>query len=306
MGTKIQWADERWNPIVGCSPISEGCKKCYAARFAKRLHGRYGYPDKNPFQVTFHADRMIEPFRWRKARRIFLGSMTDLFHKDVKEHLLDRVFGVVAACERNECLGQHVFMVLTKRPERMRRYFSATDLRERLARTGANMMEDGDCVHDAILYEKGPLLNLWLGVSAENQKAADARIPILLDTPATIRFVSVEPMLELVDLSSYLRCEGCGYTKADKSLHGDHRLCKHPSNALDWGICGGETGSGARPMAVCAATHLRDSFLEAGVPFFFKGHGTYNRNAQGLQFVSDPNNTGRLLNGREWNEFPEV
>lgn len=312
-GSKIEWCTDVWNPITGCSPVSEGCKNCYAGRFAQRLAGRYGYPEKNPFQITFHDDRMNEPLRWRKDRRIFLGSMTDLFHEDVTDEMRDTVFGMVAACAVLENKN-HTFMVLTKRPIRMGQYFGAigpkfhtpSDLFKRWASAADRyvQLDNPDMLASEMIWswwyaqreqrpratQMWPLPNLWLGVTAENQLEADTRIPILLMVPATIRFVSVEPMLESVDLSSHLRCKGCGYTKADRNLHGDHRLCKRPFNTLDWVICGAETGSGARPMEDCAAIHLRDQCVEAGVPFFFKK-------------TSD---RSRLLEGREWNEFPEI
>lgn len=221
MSTKIEWCDETWNPITGCTPISEGCKHCYAGRMAKRLKGRYGYPEDDPFKPgTAHHDKFREPLHWKKPRRIFVCSMGDLFHEAVPYHLIDGVFQIIRACER------HTFMVLTKRPDRMLEWADSTNAR-----------------WDDLL---GNLKNLWVGVTAENQKQADYRIPILLKIPAAIRFVSVEPILEPVAIP----------------------------NGLDWVICGKETGPGARAMEIGWATSLYNQCVEAGIPFFFKnGHG---------------------------------
>ena len=165
--TKIEWCDSVWNPVTGCTPISEGCNHCYAKRMANRLRERYGYPADDPFRVTFHTFRLGEPERMKKPRRIFVCSMSDIFHKDVSDDYLDCIFSVITKC------SHHTFMVLTKRPNRMLDYIS-------------------DWPH--------PMSNLWLGVTAENQARADERIPILLQIPAAVRFVSVEPMLEYLRL----------------------------------------------------------------------------------------------------------
>jgi len=170
--TKIEWCERSWNPITGCSKISEGCKHCYAERMSKRLAGRCGYDKDEPFKVTFHPDKLDEPLRWRKPSRIFVCSMGDLFHEGVDDGLLCRVFDVMAVAEH------HTFLILTKRPARMREFFAR-------------------CVH-------GNFQNLWLGVTAENQQRADERIPILLQIPAAKRFVSVEPMLGEIDITKYL------------------------------------------------------------------------------------------------------
>ena len=176
MATKIEWCDETWNPVTGCSPISEGCEKCYASRMAKRLAGRYGYP-KSPdqFQVTLHADKLKEPLKWKKPCRVFLGSMTDLFHPNVTVIARHYIWKTIEACP------QHTFMILTKRPQ----------------------------YADCVVW----LPNIWLGVTAENQARADERIPILLTIPAAKHFVSVEPMLGPVDLgytfsSAYISAGG--------------------------------------------------------------------------------------------------
>lgn len=216
--TKIEWADRTWNPVTGCSPVSEGCQNCYASRMANRLHGRYGYPADHPFRITYHPDRVYAPVGWRKSSRIFVCSMGDLFHDEVRDNWLDDIMSVVSRCHT------HTFMFLTKRPENMKK---------RLA-------------------EYWPFRNLWLGVTAENQRTADERIPALLGIPAAVRFVSVEPMLGPVGLARHF-----------PHVHGKR-------NDLFWVICGAETGPGARPMDIAWARSLRDQCREAGVPFFFK------------------------------------
>ena len=268
--TKIEWADAVWNPITGCTPVSEACDNCYAKRMANRLAGRYGYPADDPFRVTFHPDKLDEPLRWKKPRRIFVCSMGDLFHEDVKKDWIDSVWSTMAEAR------QHTFQVLTKRPERMREYI--------LDRKRKGWKPDCN--------------NIWLGVTAENQARVNERIPILLQIPAAVRFVSIEPMLGPVDLTDivikrqvgedHIDVLRCDVDPADDLYHG---------STLDWVICGGETGPGARPMHPDWVRSLRDQCLEAHVPFFFKGWG---------RWIQNPSSAGkRLLDGREWNEFPQ-
>lgn len=269
MGTKIEWCEETWNPVTGCSPVSTGCKNCYAKRMATRLRGRHGYPKDDPFKVTVHHDRFSKPLRWKKPRRVFVCSMGDLFHEDVPTHLIHDVWATMVAAKR------HTFLVLTKRPKPARAILSHPYF-------PAGFQEDyGPC--------EWPLPNVWIGVTAENQARADERIPVLLEVPAAVRFVSVEPMLEQVNLDHYLRCEGCGYTRRDKVIHGDHRLCTAPSSTLDWIICGAETGSGKRWMSPEWAQDLAEQCDQAEVPFFFK------KDSRGLG--PEPGH---------WREFPQL
>lgn len=162
--TKIEWAEKTWNPITGCSKISEGCKNCYAERMSKRLAGRYGYPKDNPFAVTLHQDKMLNPLKWKKPTMVFVCSMGDLLHNKVKQEWQEQVFTVMKECP------QHTFLILTKRPN--------------------NFIKD---------INKTPK-NLWIGVTVENQFEAEKRIPLLLSTPAVKRFISVEPMLEQIKI----------------------------------------------------------------------------------------------------------
>lgn len=168
--TKIEWTDATWNPITGCTPISAGCQNCYAKRMANRLRGRCGYPADDPFRVTFHPERLDEPLRWKKPRKIFVCSMGDLFHSAVTDEQLDAVFSEMIAVDR------HTYFILTKRPERMAKYVSGWI---------------DQCRN-----------HIWLGTSCENQQAADERVPLLMRCPAAVRFLSCEPLLGPIDLSA--------------------------------------------------------------------------------------------------------
>jgi protein gp37 len=224
MPTKIPWCDKTWNPITGCSPISEGCQNCYAKRQAQRFKGRFGYPEDEPFSVTVHNDRFFPHFSYVKSKKIFVCSMGDLFHEKVKYAWQYSVFKVILS--NPQC----IFMILTKRPENMRKHFLPLD--------------------------ELPS-NLWLGVTAENQKTVNERIPILLEIPAAVRFVSVEPMLERIDLGTAI------FPKL---------------SAPDWVICGGETGQNARPINPEYIGDLYNQCTNAEIPFFFKQWGAHKGN----------------------------
>lgn len=292
MPTKIEWAEETWNPVTGCSPISEGCRNCYAERMSKRLAGRCGYPEDEPFRVTLHSDRLDEPLKWKKPRKVFVCSMGDLFHEDVPDEWIDQL-----VWEIGHTFQKHTFLVLTKRPERMRAWFVKA------------------------YKENLPYPNIWLGVTAENQQRADERIPILLQIPASLRFVSIEPMLGPVDLTRIIYDR---QTVID-SLEGLHGwpLPHAEGPKLDWVICGGETGPGARPMHPDWVRSLRDQCQAARTPFFFKSWGdwvspsqmpgeTYRRIedfGDGIGITDNPRKVGkkaagRLLDGQEWNQYP--
>lgn len=254
MGTDIEWCDETWNPITGCTPISEGCRNCFAKRFAGgRLRGRYGYPAKEPFRVTFHPNRVDDPLKWKKPRRVFVESMGDPFHKDVPLGWLDEIHAVIERCE------WHTFMILTKRPERMNKYY------------------------EYYYKHKNYLPNLWLGVSVENQLQA-SRITWFIDTPIEIRFVSVEPMLGPVDIIPWIEATYC-------SLDSYRPVATPGINWLSWVICGAETGPGARYMDPAWARDLRDQCKAAGVPFFFKKMSGKAPIPEDLQIREFPNVT---------------
>jgi protein gp37 len=295
MPTKIEWATESWNPITGCSPVSEGCQNCYARRMANRLRGRFGYPEDEPFKVTFHSDKLEQPLHWKKPRMIFVCSMGDLFHENVNFMSILETLHQVWANHR------HVFLILTKRPRRMMDYFEW------------NASQNG--------WTPNRLSNLWLGVSVENQQRADERIPILLQIPATKRFASIEPMLGPVDIYKHLDPL---YKDKDGPFNTQQAKPK-----IDWVIVGGESGPGARPMHPDWPRSVRDQCQEAGIPFFFKQWGEWKPHSErlggGIFLKPDGMKTcqgdywdghaaamdrvgkktaGRLLDGREWNERP--
>jgi len=286
MPTKIEWCEESWNPITGCTPVSEGCAHCYARRIAQRFKGRYGYPSDDPFQVTFHPDRLDEPLKWKKPRHIFVCSMGDLFHEDVSEYDILAVWQKMG--EFHDPNGQilpvekrpgHTYLVLTKRPERALDFLSRR-------------------------YPEGfARRNVWLGVTAENQQRADERIPVLLQIPAAKRFVSIEPMLGPVDISYPLN------GGPEQNGYGEWYQTFPP---LDWVILGGETGPGARPMHPDWPRKVRDQCREANIPFFFKHWGEWEHRPLMHSTPWDKRfkrvgkkAAGRLLDGREWNEKPE-
>lgn len=247
--TGIEWTDATWNPVTGCSKVSQGCKHCYAEREWPRMTKLVpAYAGREFTDVRTHADRLDQPLRWKKPRMIFVNSMSDLFHEDVPFEFIDSVFAAM------ELSPQHTFQVLTKRPARMRDYM--LDYRKHLH----------------------PLPNVWLGVSVEDQAAADERIPLLLDTPAAVRWISAEPLLGPVDLTRVMRTpKHSEWTYCDNALTGMHstKQGQYQGNSLDWVVVGGESGPKARPMSPDWARSLRDQCAAAGVPFLFKQWGEW-------------------------------
>jgi protein gp37 len=271
--TKIEWAEKVWNPVTGCTKVSEGCRHCYAERMAKRLAGRYGYPPTpDQFNVTLHPDKLEEPLHWKKPARIFVESMGDLFHKDVPDDFIDDVFNLMSEA------FWHTFLILTKRPERM-----------------MCILEN----YSGYLNITKIWPNVWLGVSVEDQKTADERIPWLLKTPAVVRFVSVEPMLGEVNLTG----------NSDKEIW-PWMLAKEDGHAIDWVICGGETGPGARPLQPEWVENLLSQCLRAKVPFFFKQWGEWSNasivDSQRTLIRVGRQKAGRYLCGQIWDQYPEV
>lgn len=277
--TKIDWADKAWNPVTGCSPISEGCAHCYAQRMAKRLAGRCGYPADDPFRVTLHEDKLTEPYTWKKPKRVFAGSMCDLFHEDVLEEWLWEIFATMAEHPR------HTFIIITKRPERMCEVLNDLSFWACVEGTCQKRYHERTGEDPSLwLAVHGPLPNVIGMVTVENQKWADIRIPWLLKTELACRGVSLEPMLGEVDLGKYLwkTCSDCGGQMLTGS-DGEACLCARYSSRpgyerlrlLDWFIVGGETGPGARPMHPDWVRKVRDDCHAAGVPFFFKQWGEW-------------------------------
>ena len=277
MATKIEWCQETWNPITGCSAVSAGCDNCYARRMANRLRGRYGYPRDDPFKVTLHPDRLEQPCRWRKPRMIFCCSMGDFFHPQVPLEFQARMLNVMVKCP------QHIFIILTKRHKQLAIFNEV-------------------CGWSAKSYP-----NIWLLVSAENQQTLDERVVELLKVDAVVRGLSLEPMLGLVDIEEAI-------------YKSELRLPESDGWGVDWVICGGETGPGARPMNPQWARQVRDQCVAARVPFFFKSWGEwlpFDHMGQipgcDKQIIVDGHSmfgvgkkqAGRLLDGKEYNEFPE-
>ena len=295
--TKIEWADRVWNPVTGCTKVSEGCRNCYAERIAGRFWGERKFSD-----VQCHEDRLNDPLHWKKPSRVFVNSMSDLFHPDVPTEFIKKVFTAMAACQ------SQTFLILTKRPIRMLEYLSVNPILmiNQIVTTSALYFPLGTEAKLGVVH--WPLPNVWLGVSVENQMTTDERIPLLIKTPAAVRFVSIEPMLGPVDLKK-IKWAKIPINKADYRfgapapnemwsmrdalyLHSGNEFTK-PLPGLDWVICGGESGPNARPMHPDWARSVRDQCQGANVPFFFKSWGGNKR-------------AGRLLDGQEWNEFPEV
>jgi len=300
MPSKIEWTDETWNPATGCTQVSAGCDNCYARAMARRLGamnkrnlalGRKdnGYHPDHPFNVTLHPDRLLQPLRWRKPRMIFVVSMGDLFHVNVPDEFIDRVFAVMAACP------QHTFQVLTKRPERMAGYCNETaSIQEQdgsysLIKPLKKMLPcdhlpDYDPVGGDFRLHSWPLANIWLGTSIEDQATAAARIPHLLKCPAAVRYVSAEPLLGAIDCTLWTRslveCDECGCQfrvdgQPDEWNGSGCSMCDSGGLApvrprIDWVIAGGESGSKARPMASNWVRSIRDACAAAGVAFYLK------------------------------------
>jgi protein gp37 len=257
--THIAWTDATWNPIRGCSRVSAGCENCYAERIAHRFSGP-GQPYEGLVRMTVKGARwngttktvpgtLEQPLRWRRSRMIFVNSMSDLFHESLSDQDIDRVFARMAFA------GQHTFQVLTKRPDRMRRYIHrlARDY-DRLERAALH----GGLTLRGIPLVPWPIRNVWLGTSVENQETADRRVPLLLEMPAAVRFVSYEPALESVDL---------------RGLRGGTDSKSIPS-CLDWVIIGGESGPQARPFDIAWARETIRTCAHAKIPVFVKQLGS--------------------------------
>lgn len=231
----IEWTESTWNPVTGCTKVSPGCDNCYAETFAERWRGVPGHAYEQGFDLVLRPERLEHPLKWRRPRMVFVNSMSDLFHERVPTTFVRRVFEVMAAAE------QHTFQVLTKRPGRM-----------------ASMLRQ---------IQPSPLPNVWLGTSIESDHFV-WRADKLRQTPAAVRFLSLEPLLGPVpslDLS-----------------------------ALDWVIVGGESGPRHRPIDPAWVRQIRDRSIAAGVPFFFKQWGGHRAKAG-----------GRTLDEQVWDEMPD-
>ncbi|MHB8370641.1 MAG: DUF5131 family protein [Leptospirales bacterium] len=307
--SKIAWTDATWNPVSGCSKVSEGCRNCYAERDWPRLSKLVpAYVGRSFGDVACHEDRLNQPLRWKRPRKIFVNSMSDLFHASVSDEFIDSVFGVIWSClwGRNEQPG-HIFQILTKRPERMRDYLSK-NRRENWAHAaihyGGKFDPDGLYDQTIELSEK-PHPRIWLGVSIEDQESADERIPLLLETPAANHWVSIEPMIGPVNLGE-VPVGMLGPLRPGASTN----LPK-----IDWVVVGGESGPNARPMEAEWVRKIKYKCEEAGTPLFVKQLGAaYSDPVDGIAgaALKIPEEAIYLLkrrlkhrSGADINEWPE-
>ena len=276
MSTKINYCDETWNIVTGCTPISPGCARCYAKKMAQRLKGRYGYPKDEPFRATFHPDKLSQPLHWKKHRRIFVSSMGDLHGAGVSFEWIDAAYAIITLSPR------HTFLVLTKRPKRMRAYWSKV-VACHISHAALHMpflWKNPDDITDlinAVMENGDSLRNLWLGTSCENQEYADKRIPHLLKIPAAVRWLSLEPLLGPIDLigdlSGGLRCDQCGYTNRDAGIHMDHSICTNKYGGhgwANWVVIGCESGQGRRPCKIEWVHSIVEQCQAANVPVWVK------------------------------------
>jgi len=236
--SSIEWTDATWNPVTGCTKISAGCDNCYAERFSERFRGVKDHPFENGFDLTLRPERVRQPIKWRKPRMIFVNSMSDLFHKEIPKRFLDQVFDTM------EEANHHTYQVLTKRSSLMRNYVN-----KRYAGSAAPS-------------------NIWLGTSVEDG-TKKSRIKHMRDMAATVRFLSLEPLIGSVG--------------------------KLELNGIHWVIAGGESGPRARPIKEEWVRDIRDQCVESNVAFFFKQWGGFR-----------PKSNGRTLDDCKWSEYPAL
>lgn len=354
--TSIEWTrgddgtpGATWNPVTGCTKVSPGCDNCYAETFAERWRGTPGHHFEAGFDLTLRPSRLDQPLKWTRPRRIFVNSMSDLFHDDIPDSFLDEIFGVMAVAH---VLHGHQFQVLTKRHGRMRSYLRK-DMRTlpggylgstRKAIAGAAHRWAIDRLNAGALSDgiefgsEWPLPGVWLGVSVEDQKWANVRIPALLETPAAVRWLSCEPLLGPIDLG--IGDPHAGHESDDVDGFPHPRICltcspedldvvyfrRDPGDSLDidWVVVGGESGRNARPMHPDWARSLRDQCVSAEIPFLFKQWGEWCHSSQmppdtwqdldarinlGQEHHPEPHRVGkkragRLLDERTWDEYP--
>ena len=328
--SKIEWTDATWNPVRGCDPVSPGCANCYAAEVAARFSGlgqpyeglatrHPGQPAKWTGNMRLVPEKLTEPLSWKKPRRVFVNSMSDLFHPAVPFCFIDQVFAVMALARR------HTFQILTKRAKRMQRYFedrSWNDVIVNVVREYDSMpllqpagwlntfqslyrITEAESLagHEwaCRLPQAWPLPNVWLGVSVENQAAADERVPHLLKCPAAVRFLSCEPLLGPVDL---LRVDAHGFGgptghKVDCIRKGywsngpmgfvNHSDMHDTFGPLHWVIVGGESGPKARPCKLDWIRSIVEQCQAASVPCFVKQLGS---NPLATASITTPNLSG--------------
>lgn len=305
--TGIEWTDATWNPVVGCRKVSEGCRNCYAKSLHDLRHKAYHEGKRMPEQyaepfeyVRLLPKRLDMPLKWRKPRRIFVNSVSDLFHDAVPDDYIALVMQTIREAH------WHTFQVLTKRARRMFAWYERW-------------------THEYPGFDGRLPNNLWLGVSVENQSAADERIPYLLEIPNGRRFVSCEPLLGPVNLRAAIDRENRVIYDGLDSMRTEYDQSGHtfpePYTKLHWVIAGGESGRNARPMQAVWARSLREQCQETGTPFFFKQWGEWCENDQAqvqgrlakeiwrwlggnISLRLGTRANGHLLDGREWREVP--
>ena len=293
--TKIEWTDRTWNPTRGCSVVSEGCHNCYAMKQAHRFSGpgkpyegltkqTKGGPQWTGKVIMAPENTLMAPYRWREPQRIFVNSMSDLFHESLTNEQIAEVFHVMYGEASTVALPAHTFQVLTKRAARMEAWFKWL----------AEYNGDEPWLLALALYLRlqGPHPRVWLGVSAENQEQADKRIPHLLRTPAAVRFVSAEPLLGPIDFER-VTCRSCQKSFKDEPRPGLPQVCPHCGvkdgdepgelhqrwlyrvyrDRLDWIIAGGESGRDARPCDIKWIGSIVDQCRQSGVALFVKQLG---------------------------------
>ena len=237
--SKIEWTDATWNPVRGCTKVSPGCAHCYAETFAERFRGVPGHPFEQGFDLRIVPEKLGDPLRWETSRMIFVNSMSDLFHPNVSDEYIEKVARVMVAA------NWHTYQILTKRADRL----------QNLLKGKMNFAAKQS--------------HIWWGVSVENQKHGLPRIDLLRKSPAQIRFLSVEPLLEHLGAVNL--------------------------KGINWVIVGGESGPGARPMDIEWVRDIRDQCQKAEVAFFFKQWGGVRKKK-----------TGRRLDGKTYDEFPKL
>lgn len=313
----ISWTDSTWGPIYGCARVSEGCENCYAEKVVAGLARKFKNNNPNAFafygdltretstgprwtgKVKLHEKNLWQPLRWKEPRRIFVNSLSDVFHDEVSGDTIERIFAVMALAH------WHTFQLLTKRPKRMQEILSNPSFFERLE-LGARLLNAN------VDFEKHPRLgknhpgiswplkNVWLGTSVENQKAADERVPLLIQTPAAVRFLSCEPLLGPVDLSHLEIIKGTEDNDPSVYLNALTGHLRGPDEMwpkIDWVIVGGESGPGFRPMNQEWAIDLAQQCSRANVAFFFKQESALRSGQR--PHLSFPDNKAHY-----WRQFP--
>jgi protein gp37 len=341
--SNIEWTDATWNPVTGCTKVSPGCDNCYAETLAERFRGTPGHYYEHGFDLQLRPEKLDQPLRWRRPRRVFVNSMSDLFHDDIPDEYIARVWAVMALAPR------HTFQVLTKRHGRMRSLLNSTSFHTACFEAYWTERRAAGLAGTQLDDVPWPLPNVWVGVSVENQQWADIRVPALVETPAAVRFLSCEPLLGPVDLEFVHHFDtDCGGCSGLLSPAHEPSCGVEPGRhwGVDWVIVGGESGRNARAMHPDWARSLRDQCTAAGVAFHFKqwgewapagyqngthliqvtgqvvdrkratvenpyGHGSgkqdlVDRGHPGWQRIRRPGkkSAGRVLDGRTWDEFP--